>query len=135
MQKFLCVGRGDKATVDQFAEIFKANLKRSTEYFADVLEALVGGKMTCHLTVGLSGFRIKRFVEVIFRACVERERADHLFIAAVKTDDAAEVDAGIFPDNEIRQLLFLFDSQRIQKFIKPIIKQRSLRCTEILDFF
>lgn len=54
MQKFLCVGRGDKATVDQFAEIFKANLKRSTEYFADVLEALVGGKMTCHLTVGLS---------------------------------------------------------------------------------
>ena len=59
MQKSLCVGRGDKATVDQFAEIFKANLKRSTKYLADVLEALVGGKMTCHLKEILDDTHVK----------------------------------------------------------------------------
>lgn len=133
VQKFLCVGRRYKATVDQFTEIFKTDLKRSTKYVANILEALVVSKVTCHLTVGLSGFRVKRLIEVIFRTCVERERANHLFITAVKADSTAEVDAGIFLDNEVDQLAFLLAPQRIKELIKPLVEQRLPCSPEIFN--
>ncbi len=133
MQEFLCMGRRDKATADKLIEIFKTNLHRFTEYVADVLEAFVGGEVPRHLSVGPPRFRIEGLVEVIFRSGVERERADHLFLTAIKADGTVEINAGIFPDNEVCQLLFLFDIQRIKQFIQPFVKQRPPCGLEIIN--